>query len=51
MHRGNKLTVKKIYAVGLEMVCPGGACDWVPEIPSDVDVQRLMPWTYEPVHK
>ena len=29
-----KLGLKKIYAVGLEMLCPGGAYAWAPEIPS-----------------
>jgi hypothetical protein len=28
------LTITKRYAAGLEMSCPGGACYWVPEIPS-----------------
>jgi hypothetical protein len=46
-----KLTVKKTYAVGLEMVCPGGACGWVPEIPSGFNVAGFTPRKYEPVHK
>src|SRR5579862_8689276 len=49
--RGCKLTVKKIYAVGLEMVCPGGACDWAPEIPSGLGLAGFAPSKYEPVHK
>ncbi len=49
--RGCKLTVKKIYAVGLEMVCPGGACHWAPEIPSGLGLAGFAPSKYEPVHK
>lgn len=45
-----KPTAKKIYAVGLEIICPGGACGWAPEIPSTVDVAGFMPHKYELVH-
>jgi hypothetical protein len=41
----------KIYAVGLEKHCPGGACHWVPEIPSGIRVPGFAPRKYEPVHK
>ena len=45
-----KLTVKKIYAVGLEMLCPAGALDWAPEIPSPINLAGSLPRKYELVH-
>jgi hypothetical protein len=42
---------QKSYAVGLEKPCPGGACDWAPEIPSSVPLAGFAPSKYELVHK
>jgi hypothetical protein len=37
---GGKPIVKKSYAVGLEISCPGGAYYWAPEIPSAKRISR-----------
>ena len=42
--------VSKNYAVGLEMLCPGGACYWAPEIPSDGRLAGTMSNRCELVH-
>jgi hypothetical protein len=40
----------KNYAVGLEIECPGGACYWAPEIPSDGRLAGPVLSKSEPVH-
>jgi len=45
-----QLTVKKIYAVGLEISCPGGAYHWAPEIPGANAIAGAMPSKCEPAH-
>jgi len=45
-----KLGLKKIYAVGLEMLCPGGAYAWAPEIPSADTLAGSVPSKCELVH-
>ena len=48
--REGKLGLKKIYAVGLEMLCPGGAYAWAPKIPSADTLAGSMPSKCELVH-
>ena len=38
--RDGKPGLKKNYAVGLEISCPGGAYYWAPEIPSSETASR-----------
>jgi hypothetical protein len=47
--RDTPATQKK-YAVGLEMSCPGGACNWAPEIPSIGDLAGFPPGACELAH-
>ena len=49
-HPSCELTVKKTYAVGLEMSCPGGAYQWAPEIPTYVKLASAQPSKCELAH-
>ncbi len=48
--RGRQARPQKNYAVGLEMLCPGGAYAWAPEIPSGERLADPMPSKCELVH-
>jgi hypothetical protein len=47
---GKANQASKNYAVGLEMLCPGGAYYWAPEIPSGYNLAGAMLSKCEPVH-
>jgi hypothetical protein len=48
--RGRQTRPQKSYAVGLEMLCPGGAYAWAPKIPSAGTLAGSMPSKCELVH-
>lgn len=48
--RGRQTRPQKSYAVGLEMLCPGGAYAWAPKIPSADTLAGSMPSKCELVH-